>query len=217
MGNGEAEPTRRPLRLAMPLRLGDWTVTPSLNLVTRGCRCIHVRRQLMDLVVFLAGRQGEVVSKEEILQAVWPGQFVAETGLARCISQLRNVFEDDAREPKVIQTIPTRGYRLLLPVSPADPAAQPPPSTAGALEAIAEPAPRDTGGQQGPPTPAREAAPARVVSFRSRWWLAVAPIVVVVVALAALAAWRRNFSRPPACVQRRPRDSPYRPMNVAWT
>jgi eukaryotic-like serine/threonine-protein kinase len=197
MENGEAEPTRRPLRLATPFCLGDWTVTPSLNLVTRGDRCIHLRRQLMDLVVFLANRQGEVVSKEEIFQAVWPGQFVAETGLARCISQLRDVFDDDAREPKVIQTIPTRGYRLLLPVGPVDPAAQPLSSTAAAPEAIAEPAPPETGGHHGPPTPAREAAPTEAVSSRRRWRLAAASIVVIVVALAAFAQWRRNFGRPP--------------------
>ena len=47
---------------------------------------------------------------------MWPDTFVSDDGLKRCISELRRVFEDDAREPRVIETIPNRGYRLLAPV-----------------------------------------------------------------------------------------------------
>jgi DNA-binding winged helix-turn-helix (wHTH) protein/tetratricopeptide (TPR) repeat protein len=105
-------------RPAEEFYLGDWLVEPRLNRVSRAGVALHVRPQLVDLLVFLAGRPGEVVSKDEILGAVWPGQFIAESGLARCIAELREVFDDDAREPWVIQTIPKRGYRLVAPVEP---------------------------------------------------------------------------------------------------
>jgi DNA-binding winged helix-turn-helix (wHTH) protein len=66
----------------------------------------------------LARHQGEPVSKEELLQTVWPNTFVTDDVLKRAISELRRVFEDDVRESRIIQTIPKRGYRLLVPVEP---------------------------------------------------------------------------------------------------
>ena len=177
MEDGQAGSSREPSSHAMPFRLGDWTVTPVLNLVARGDHSVHVRRQLMDLLVFLARHQGQVVSKEDIFQAVWPGQFVAETALARCISQLRDVFEDDARESSVIQTIPTRGYRLLPPVGPVEP--EKPPAPGQAPQAAA-------------PAPASIASP----RWRWRWWAAGLALAAVVAAVALLATWPRR--RPPA-------------------
>src|SRR5215472_12596984 len=70
----------------------------------------------MEVLVCLAAHAGEALPKEQLLQTVWPDTFVSEDGLKRCISELRRVFEDDAREPHVIETIPKRGYRLLAPV-----------------------------------------------------------------------------------------------------
>ncbi len=47
---------------------------------------------------------------------MWPEVYVTENALSRCISQLRKLFDDDARTPRVIETIPTVGYRLIAPV-----------------------------------------------------------------------------------------------------
>ena len=137
MEGAPGKPAGERLSSAAPFRLGDWVIEPRLNCVSRGDQSVHVRRQLIDLLVFLAGRPGQVVSKEEIFQGVWPGQFVAESGLARCISQLRDVFDEDPRDPKVIQTIPTRGYRLVAEVGviAADGGAAPPAPEPGPLPA----------------------------------------------------------------------------------
>lgn len=70
----------------------------------------------MEVLVCLAGHAGETLPKESLLESVWPGTFVSDDALKHCISELRRVFEDDAREPRIIQTIPKRGYRLLAPV-----------------------------------------------------------------------------------------------------
>jgi len=67
----------------------------------------------MEVLVCLAQNAGAPVSKEKLLQAVWPHTFVTEDVLTRSISELRRVFEDDVREPQIIETIPKRGYRLL--------------------------------------------------------------------------------------------------------
>jgi TolB-like protein/DNA-binding winged helix-turn-helix (wHTH) protein/Tfp pilus assembly protein PilF len=74
----------------------------------------------MEVLLCLASRAGETVPKDELLKTVWPDTYVTDDGLVRSISELRRVFEDDAREPRFIQTIPKRGYRLVAPVEPAN-------------------------------------------------------------------------------------------------
>src|SRR4029450_12942859 len=51
------------------------------------------------------------------MRNVWPDAFVSDDVLTRCISELRRVFGDDAKEPRFIQTIPKTGYRLIAAVS----------------------------------------------------------------------------------------------------
>jgi eukaryotic-like serine/threonine-protein kinase len=193
-----------------PFRLGEWTVEPMLNTVSRGGQSVHVRRQLIDLLVCLASRPGQVVPKEEIFKAVWPGQFVAETGLARCISQLRDVFGDDPRDPQVIETIPTRGYRLLLRaerVAPAGAGVVPQPVPGGPAD-DREPADEGSAGRPpGPPdtplTPDRLATsrqpPAATGSrslLRRPLVLAAAAVLLVAAATAAFLAWHAGPGSP---------------------
>jgi len=70
----------------------------------------------MGVLLVLAERSGEVVSKNTLLQNVWQDTFVTEDVLVRSISELRKVFEDDPRQARIIQTIHKTGYRLLVPV-----------------------------------------------------------------------------------------------------
>lgn len=97
--------------------LGDWLVQPGLNRASSGGKSIHLRPQLMDVLVCLARRPGSTVPRHDLLDQVWPGQFVAETALARCVAELRQALGDRAHQPVVIETIPKRGYRLIAPVA----------------------------------------------------------------------------------------------------
>jgi len=101
-------------------RVGPWLVQPNLNTVSRNGAAIRLEPKVMEVLVCLAGHAGEPLPKETLLRAVWPDTFVSEAVLSRCISELRRVFEDDAREPRLIQTIPKRGYRLVAPVEPVN-------------------------------------------------------------------------------------------------
>jgi DNA-binding winged helix-turn-helix (wHTH) protein/tetratricopeptide (TPR) repeat protein len=94
-------------------RLGDWVVQPDLNQVSRDGRVNHLRPRVMDLLVFLADRAGQVVSKDDLLEHVWGAKFVAESSLTTALTELRQVFEDDSRRPWLLETIPKRGYRLI--------------------------------------------------------------------------------------------------------
>ena len=97
--------------------MGAWLVQPNLNSVSRNGAAVRLESKVMAVLVCLARQAGSPLSKDELLTAVWPDTFVTEDTLKRCISELRRVFEDDAREPRVIETIPKRGYRLIAPVS----------------------------------------------------------------------------------------------------
>ncbi|MCB1035045.1 MAG: helix-turn-helix transcriptional regulator [Acidobacteria bacterium] len=99
-------------------QLGPFRVQPSLNRLTGEFGCVRVEPKLMDVLRFLAGRAGRVVSKEEIVEAVWPEVYVTDSVITRAIAGLRRALEDDARSPRFIETIAKRGYRLL--VSPAE-------------------------------------------------------------------------------------------------
>ena len=67
----------------------------------------------MEVLVCLAQSGGEVVSKEKLIGEVWADTFVGDDALIRCVSGLRRALEDDPKSPRVIETIPKRGYRLL--------------------------------------------------------------------------------------------------------
>ena len=101
-------------------RIGTWLIEPRLNAVSRNGATTRLEPKVMEVLVCLARRAGEPVSKEELLQTVWPDTFVTDDGLKRSISELRRVFEDDVRESRIIQTIPKRGYRLLVSVEPVN-------------------------------------------------------------------------------------------------
>jgi TolB-like protein/DNA-binding winged helix-turn-helix (wHTH) protein/Flp pilus assembly protein TadD len=100
-------------------RVGAWLVRPSLNTVSRNGASIHVQPKVMEVLVSLASQPGEAIPKDQLLKTVWPDTFVTDDVLVGSISELRRVFEDDAREPRFIQTIPKRGYRLIASVEPS--------------------------------------------------------------------------------------------------
>lgn len=97
--------------------LAGWLVQPSLGRLTCDGVTVRLRPQLMDMLLCLAARAGRTVAPEEFFATVWSGRFVAESALPRCVAELRQAFGDDARQPRIIETIPKRGYRLIAPVS----------------------------------------------------------------------------------------------------
>jgi TolB-like protein/DNA-binding winged helix-turn-helix (wHTH) protein/Flp pilus assembly protein TadD len=102
--------------MAQAFRIGDWQVEPLLGRISKEGRMVHLRAKVMDLLVFLVERAGQVVSKDELLNGVWGTEFVSESALTRVVTELRQAFGDDVARPWLIETIPKRGYRLIAPV-----------------------------------------------------------------------------------------------------
>lgn len=70
----------------------------------------------MELLVYLSERRGEVISREQLNDAIWPGLVVGNEALNKAIFSLRALLADDAKNPIFIETIPKRGYRWLAEV-----------------------------------------------------------------------------------------------------
>jgi TolB-like protein/DNA-binding winged helix-turn-helix (wHTH) protein len=98
-------------------KLGEWLVSPSVNLISKNGDGTRVEPKAMQVLVYLSEHPG-VVNKEQLISAVWSDVFVTDDVLPGCISVLRKAFQDNARQPRVIETIHKSGYRLLLPAEP---------------------------------------------------------------------------------------------------
>ncbi len=122
-------------------RVGPWLVQPSLNSISENGTSTRLEPKVMEVLVCLSHRAGEPVTKEELLQTVWPDTFISDDVLKRSISELRRVFGDDPRESRIIETIPKRGYRLVARVESVNaalgPAADIPTNSGEARRSIA--------------------------------------------------------------------------------
>ncbi len=98
-------------------KLGEWLVSPAVNVISKNGDGTRVEPKAMQVLVYLSEHPG-VVNKEQLISAVWPDVFVTDDVLPGCISVLRKAFQDNARQPRIIETIHKSGYRLLLPAEP---------------------------------------------------------------------------------------------------
>ncbi len=113
-------------------RLGSWTVVPGRGEISDGTETHRLEPKVMDVLHCLARHDGELVSKQQLVDHVWKGRPVSDEVITRCISALRSHLHDDHKDPKYIETLPKRGYRLVAPVRPVETAAPAQP-----LEALA--------------------------------------------------------------------------------
>jgi len=175
--------------------IGEWHVQPQINCVEKEGTSLHLEPKVMQVLVLLASHPGEVISKDRLLNTVWSGVFVGEDVLTRSISEIRRVLDDDARSPRVIQTIPKTGYRLIASVTFRSGNGKPRGGGA-ATEAAGElreasPAPALLNGSAPAATPHEAAAPPRSRNASVLPWIAVALVLVI-----AAAAWGWWHFRP---------------------
>src|ERR1700730_14330907 len=81
----------------------------------------------LDILGVLVERPGELVSRAEIMEAVWPGTAVEDSNLNVQVAALRRILDDARAEGSCIQTVPGRGYRFVAPVTRVERAASPAP------------------------------------------------------------------------------------------
>lgn len=102
-------------------RLGPWAVSPLTGEIESEGRIVHLEPKVMEVLVALAGQSETLVLRDDLLNQVWgPRAAISDEPLTRCIAQLRQALGDSSRDPKFIQTVPKRGYRLIVPALPLD-------------------------------------------------------------------------------------------------
>lgn len=97
--------------------IGEWTFSPAGNELRRGVDRRRLEHRAARTLELLCRRRGTIVSHEEILAEVWNGRTISPNGVSVVIKDIRQALGDDAREPRHIETVSKRGYRLL-PHSP---------------------------------------------------------------------------------------------------
>lgn len=179
----------------MTYTFSTFTFTPGSLELTRDGRSVRLEPQPARALALLVSRAGEVVTRDELRQAIWGEETHVDydRGLAYCIGQVRTALGDSADQPRFVQTLPKRGFRFLAPVA----------VTGGRGGAS-----NGTGAGTVPPTPqgpevtpasATEPMASGVSASRSRrpWLWAVAGAATVI---AALAVWQFVAARRSAVV-----------------
>jgi DNA-binding winged helix-turn-helix (wHTH) protein len=151
---------------------------------------LKLQVQPFQVLLLLLEHPGDVVTREELRQKLWPGDTFVDfdTGLNSAVKKLREALGDSTEEPRYIETLPRRGYRFVAHVengSSASVSAAPVPASTASGEPVSVEQPAAT-------------APALATTSgtRSKWraWMAAGAAVLMLVA--AVVAWRVYFKRP---------------------
>lgn len=94
-------------------------------------RRVRLQEQPLQVLLALLERAGEVVTREELRQRLWPADTFVDFdhGLNTAINKVRDALGDGAASPVFLETVPKRGYRFIAPVQKSDPPAAPSPTT----------------------------------------------------------------------------------------
>ena len=96
-------------------QLGSLVIEPDLGVVIRNGQRYHLAPKAMEVLLFLSSTNGEIVSREKISQFAWGDNQASKANVTHVISEIRHVLDDHKECPTYIQTIPRKGYRMLLP------------------------------------------------------------------------------------------------------
>lgn len=116
----------------MKYRIADAVVDFDANRIERADRSVELEPRVAEVLRYLTDNAGRVVTREELLEQVWNTQAISDDAITRCVNLIRRSFDDNARDPRVLQTLTKRGYRLIAPVTLLDGAPRPeasPPQT----------------------------------------------------------------------------------------
>jgi TolB-like protein/DNA-binding winged helix-turn-helix (wHTH) protein/Flp pilus assembly protein TadD len=99
---------------------GPFILDPEQRRLSRDEGLISVPPKGMDILIFLVQHRGEVVTKDNLIQNVWPNTFVEEANLSQNVFLLRKALGEKAQENRYIATVPGRGYRFVASVQEMD-------------------------------------------------------------------------------------------------
>ena len=101
------------------MRFDVYTLDRGRCSLLRGAEQIELRPKAFDVLRYLAENSGRVISKDELIKAVWPGVFVTDGALVQCVKDIRHALGDEGHQ--IIKTVPRRGYLFSLEPSDSGP------------------------------------------------------------------------------------------------
>src|SRR5262249_47402886 len=114
------------------LKFGRFTIDPNAARVCGDNGPLSLRPKAFDVLVYLARHPGRIVTKDELIESVWPNVFVTDNSLVQCISDIRAALDDD--DQKILKTVARRGYLFAASVVESEPQ---PIATAGVGASVA--------------------------------------------------------------------------------
>ncbi|MCG6934888.1 MAG: winged helix-turn-helix domain-containing protein [Proteobacteria bacterium] len=100
--------------------IDGWRVSPDEGVLVRADEVVHLEPKVMEVLVYFASRPGEVITREELERDVWRGALIGYDAVTATVIKLRKALLDNARQPRIIATIPKKGYQLIVPVNPSE-------------------------------------------------------------------------------------------------
>ena len=100
-----------------PFRVGEWHVDPDSGRIQRQDEEVKLEPKVMSVLVYLAQNAGKVVSRESLEATVWKDIVVGYDAVSGSIIKLRKALGDDSRNPRYIETVSKKGYRLIAAVT----------------------------------------------------------------------------------------------------
>lgn len=95
------------------IRFGSFQIDPRTWLLTEDGRAIDLSPRLVEILGHIVSREGQIVTKDELLERFWPSINVTENTLTRAIADIRKAIGDDAGAPRFLETASRRGYRYV--------------------------------------------------------------------------------------------------------
>jgi TolB-like protein/tetratricopeptide (TPR) repeat protein len=94
----------------------DYALDTDLRELQRGAAVVSVTPQVFDLLDYLIRNRGRVVSKDDLINAIWNGRSVSDAALATRLNAVRSAIGDSGQEQRLIKTLPRKGFRFVGPV-----------------------------------------------------------------------------------------------------
>jgi DNA-binding winged helix-turn-helix (wHTH) protein/tetratricopeptide (TPR) repeat protein len=160
-------------RPATRLAFGHFELDPAAGVLREDDRVIPLDAKPFELLVHLARNPGRIVSRRELLDALWPGGGTNEEGVVQCVVEVRRALGEATRSPRYLRTVPRQGYELAVEVTAREPSEAPRPPGVLPFPVPAEPPRRPL------------AAPRRTPSRRRRRRAAVLGAIVLALLLGA--------------------------------
>ena len=104
------------------LNFGVYRLDPANARLWHETQPVRLTPKAFQVLCYLAERPGQLVTKEELFQAVWADTVISDATMTSAIQEIRKALQDTPKNPQYVETVPKRGFRFIAPLAPALPA-----------------------------------------------------------------------------------------------